>query len=71
MADTRDKSSRKSVSFADNHAIVDENGEVKKVIANAADGDSAESHSKDDDAAVDEVTDMFGMHLYRYFCSSY
>lgn len=54
--------SRKSVSFADNHAIVDENGEVKKVVANGTDGDSAESHSKGDDVAVDEVTDMFGMH---------
>ena len=61
MADVADKPSRKSVSFADAHAIVDENGDIKKAIANGADGDTAESHSAGTDAAVDEVTDMFGM----------
>lgn len=51
------KASRKSVSFADNHAIVDENGDVKKAETNGM-GDSAEAHSTGD-KDVDEVTDMF------------
>merc|ERR1711977_517421 len=59
MADIADKPSRKSVSFADRHAIVGENGDIKKAAANGTDGDTAESHSAGTDAAVDEVTDMF------------
>jgi translation initiation factor 2 subunit 2 len=61
MADVVDKPSRKSVSFADSHAIVDNDGNVKEQIANG-DGaqTTAESHTAGTpDAAVDEVTDMF------------
>jgi translation initiation factor 2 subunit 2 len=58
MAELSDRTSRKSVSFADSHAIVDEDGNVNEKLANGGNEEAtAESHSTD--AAVDEVTDMF------------
>ncbi|KIW01033.1 uncharacterized protein PV09_07547 [Verruconis gallopava] len=58
MADVEDKPSRKSVSFADAHAVVDEDGNVKEGKS-SGDGTTAESHSAGTDPAVEEVTDMF------------
>jgi hypothetical protein len=56
-----EKSSRKSVSFADAHAVVDGDGNVKEQLANGSgETTTAESHAAGSDAAVDEVTDMFG-----------
>ena len=64
MADTSplpDRKPRKSVAFADDQTIVDENGEVTSNGVHDGDKESAASHSAPDGTndPVDEMTDMF------------
>ncbi|KAF2436510.1 hypothetical protein EJ08DRAFT_578515, partial [Tothia fuscella] len=58
MADIADKPKRKSVAFSEGTTVVDSNGDVTEMNG-GGEKDSAESHSNEGDAAVDEVTDMF------------
>jgi len=58
MADTAEKPKRKSVAFSEGATVVDEDGQVTETNG-GGEKTTAESHSAEGDAAVDEVTDMF------------
>lgn len=55
MADIADKPKRKSVAFSEGTTIVDSNGDVTSMNG-VGEKSTAESHSAEGDAAVDEVT---------------
>jgi hypothetical protein len=55
MADTLDKPKRKSVAFSDGTKVVDEDGQITEMNG-GGEKSTAESHSSEGDAAVDEVT---------------
>lgn len=55
MAETADRPKRKSVAFAEGTSVVDSDGQVTEMNG-GGEKSTAESHSADGDAAVDEVT---------------
>jgi len=59
MADIAEKPKRKSVAFSEGTTVVDGDGQVTEMMNGGGDKSTAESHSQEGDAAVDEVTDMF------------
>jgi translation initiation factor 2 subunit 2 len=58
MADVGTESRKKSVAFSEGATVVSGDGTISEV-AEAGEKTTAESHSAEGDAAVDEVTDMF------------
>jgi translation initiation factor 2 subunit 2 len=55
MADTLEKPKRKSVAFSEGTKVVDEDGQITEMNG-GGEKSTAESHSAEGDAAVDEVT---------------